>query len=203
MKKLFYLYLLSSLFTLHAEGFTDLEKVHINLSSSKLTFIGKKVTGEHTGNVLLKEGNLNFKGENLIAGEFVIDMNSITNTDIADKEYHEKFLTHIKSPDFFDVANNPIATLKIKNVKKLKDQEFAITADLTIKKITKTITFNAKANKKEAQAHIVFDRTLFGIKFKSGKYDPGLGDKLIYDDVIIDVALTLNAVNAHLPKGAH
>jgi polyisoprenoid-binding protein YceI len=180
--------------------FTDLEKVEINAAESKLVYVGKKVTGQHTGEVKLVKGHLNFKKDTLIAGEFEIDMSSITNTDITDKEFHEKFISHISSPDFFDVAQFKTAALKIKTAKKVKGDNYKVTADLTIKGQTKPVTFEATVTKEKATAKIVFDRTNYGIKFKSGKFDPGLGDKLIYDDVQLEVSLVGTPVNKPEPK---
>ncbi len=184
-------------------AFTDLEKVEVKADESKLTWTGKKVTGQHTGDVKISKGHLNFKGDTLTGGEFEIDMASITNTDITDKEYQGKFITHINSPDFFDTAAHKTAMLKIKSAKKAKGMNYKITADLTIKGITKPVKFDAEVSKEKASAKIVFDRTNYGIKFKSGKFDPGLGDKLIYDDVELVVSLVGNPINKPLPKGAH
>jgi len=184
-------------------GFTDLEKVEIKTLESKLTYTGKKVTGAHSGEVKISKGHLNFKKDALIGGEFEIDMATISNTDITDKEYHEKFLTHINSPDFFDTAAHKTAMLKIKSAKKVKGNNYKVTADLTIKGITKPVKFDAVVSKEKADAKIVFDRTNYGIKFKSGKFDPGLGDKLIYDDVEMVVSLVGNPINKPVPAGAH
>jgi polyisoprenoid-binding protein YceI len=201
MKKLLVLIVLS-LSTSAFATFTDLEKVEVNSAESKLVWVGKKVTGEHTGEIKLSKGHLNFKSDALIAGEFEIDMSTITDNDITDKEYHTKFINHINSPDFFDTAKFKTATIKITNATKAKDGTYKIVADLTIKGVTKPITFTATATKEKAEATIVFDRTNYGIKFKSGKYDPGLGDKLIYDDVQLKVALVGMPVNKPVPTDA-
>lgn len=184
-------------------GFTDLEKVAVNTTESKLVWLGKKVTGEHTGEIKLSKGHLNFKGDTLTGGEFEIDMTTITNTDITDKEYHGKFITHINSDDFFGTDKFKTATLKIKSAKKAKSGKYNIVADLTIKGKTAPVKFEAEATKEKASATVVFDRTKYGIKFKSGKFDPGLGDKLIYDDVKLTVNLVGAPVNTPAPAGAH
>jgi polyisoprenoid-binding protein YceI len=202
MKKLLAMLILSLSTSAFSAGFTDLEKVEINANESKLTWLGKKVTGEHTGEIKIAKGHLNFKKDSLIAGEFEIDMGTITNTDITDKEYHTKFIDHINSDDFFGTAKFKTATIKIKSAKKGKDNNYKIKADLTIKGITAPVAFDAVVSKDKATAKVVFDRTKYGIKFKSGKFDPGLGDKLIYDDVTLNVALVGAPVNTPAPAGA-
>ena len=168
---------------------SDITKVAVVPANSKIVYLAKKVTGEHTGDVKIAKGFLAFKKDVLVGGEFEIDMSTIANTDITDQDYHKKFIDHINSPDFFDTAKFKTASIKIKTATLVKDNNYKVTADLTIKGITKPVTFEANATKAQSTAKIVFDRTNYGIKFKSGKYDPGLGDKLIYDDVAITVTL--------------
>ncbi len=199
--------ILSLLFSISAlsasANFTDLEKVEIKAAESKLIYVGKKITGEHTGQVKIKSGHLNFKGDVLVAGEFEVDMTSINNTDIDDKDMLGKFISHITSPDFFDTQKFATSNLKITSAKKDKGDSYNITADLTIKGQTAPVTFTATVTKNAASANIVFDRTKYGIKYKSGKFDPGLGDKLIYDDVNLTVTLALDPKNKPMPKKAH
>ena len=165
-------------------------KVDIDPATSKLVYLAKKVTGEHTGEVKLSSGHLNFDKDTLKDGEFEIDMTSISNSDIADKDYHKQFLEHMISDDFFSVKNFKTAKFVVKTAKKEKENNYKITGDLTIKGITAPVSFDAIATKEKASAKIMFDRTKYGIKYKSGKFVPNLGDKLINDEVQLDVLLT-------------
>lgn len=54
---------------------------------------------------------------------------------------NEKRDNHIKSPDFFDAAKFPAATFKSTSWKKTGDDTFDVTGDLTIKDVTKPVTF--------------------------------------------------------------
>jgi polyisoprenoid-binding protein YceI len=68
--------------------------------------------------------------------EMTADVNSI-NTD------NEKRDTHLKSPDFFDVAKYPVITFKSKTFKKVNDKTYKVTGDLTMHGISKTIELDA------------------------------------------------------------
>ncbi len=47
---------------------------------------------------------------------------------------------HLKSPDFFDVANHPTIIFKSTNVQANGGNEYTVTGDLTIRSITKPVT---------------------------------------------------------------
>lgn len=181
--------MMATLLLSSVSAFAKIESLVIDPAASKLVYIGKKVTGEHTGEVKLANGRLDFDKNNLKGGEFEIDMTTITNTDIADKDYHKKFIDHIVSEDFFAVEKFKTAKFVIKSVKKGKADQYSITGDLTIKGKTAPVTFDAIASKEKASAKITFDRTTYDIKYGSGKFFQGLGDKMINDNVQLDVNL--------------
>src|SRR4051812_46673850 len=83
-------------------AFAATTKVEFDPTTSKVTYVGKKIAGEgHTGEIKLASGHLNFDGDTPKNGEFVIDMTSITNSDIGSAEYKKKFIDHMHSDDFF------------------------------------------------------------------------------------------------------
>ena len=51
---------------------------NVDVTSSNIIWKGYKVTGEHTGTVKVKNGNLLFTNNQLSGGSFDVDMNSIT-----------------------------------------------------------------------------------------------------------------------------
>lgn len=117
---------------------------------------------EHTGKIGLKSGSLAVENGLITGGEFVIDMNTITCTDIPDEKKNGNLVKHLKSPDFFDVATNPEAKLVIKKSEKSQNG-LKVTADITIRGITKPIEFEAKLTEKgdtvEALADIKVKRS--------------------------------------------
>lgn len=183
---------LFALSTVNAEGIK--EGTHkVDAAKSTVNWKGEKVTGEHVGNIAIQSGDLNFKDGKLVGGEFVIDMNSIETTDLTG-EYKGKLEGHLKSDDFFGVATYPNAMLKITKVKATdKKGSYEVTADLTIKNITKSISFTTTIIEAEgvmhANSNIVIDRSEYDVKYGSGSFFDDLGDKTIYDEFTLTVNL--------------
>lgn len=177
-------------FTLFATGITpDHTTKKINIKTSTAVWTGKKVTGEHTGTINIKDGSVEFHSGKLIAGSFTMDMNSIVCTDLREGGAR-KLEGHLKSDDFFGVPNHPTANFKITNVAENKTiGESTITGDLTIKGITKSITFLANISDNNATVTLTINRIDFDIKYGSGSFFDDLGDKMIYDDFIIALDL--------------
>ena len=79
----------------------------VDVESSSIEWIGKKVGGQHDGNISILYGNVSryLKTDNstVIDGQFAIDMTSITNNDIESEEYNKYLVDHLNSSDFFDV----------------------------------------------------------------------------------------------------
>ena len=160
----------------------------MEVKSSQIVWKGYKVVGSHEGTLGLKSGSLSFDDDRLIGGEFVIDMPSLTCTDL-DGEYKGKLEGHLKSDDFFGVTNFPTANLSFTKVVSSTKNSYNITADLTIKGITQPIMFDASVYGKKATANLKIDRTKFNVKYGSGSFFEGLQDNMIYDefDLVIDL----------------
>lgn len=165
------------------------EKKEIKTESSTVTWKAYKVAGGHEGTVKLKEGHLMFDGTKLTGGEFVVDMPTLVSTDL-DGDMKGKLEGHLKSDDFFGVDAHATSKLVITSVKPFNDQSSTVTGDLTIKGITKPITFVISLFENKATATLKVDRTKYDIKFRSGNFFENLGDKTIYDefDLVVDLA---------------
>jgi len=177
----------------------------VSVNDSKLAWTGKKVTGQHNGTINISEGTFNVDGGTITAGNFIIDMSSIANEDLAEApDMQAKLLGHLASPDFFNVAEHPKATFEITSVTELTGDAAAatheISGNLTIKGISKEITFPAKVSVNDgtfkAEADFNIDRTEWDIRYGSGKFFEDLGDKTIYDDINLKLALVASAANA-------
>lgn len=164
----------------------------VNTTDSKVEWTGRKVTGKHNGTVNIKEGSLQIKDGFLTGGEFTIDMTSIKVTDLTG-EYAGKLEGHLKSDDFFNTGQFPTSTLKITQANAKGDGKFEVKGDLTIRGITKPVTFTTQLSpdgkRYKANTNITIDRSQYDVKYGSGKFFEGLGDSTIYDE--FDLAIML------------
>jgi polyisoprenoid-binding protein YceI len=169
-------------FTLNAQTKT------VNTEKSNILWEGKKVTGKHNGDVKVKSGSLTFAKKVLTGGSVVVDMTSINSTDVTGGT--KKSLDgHLKADDFFGVEKFPEATLTFKTVKSKGKGVYAVTADLTIKGITNSVTFNLTVKGNNASTTLMVNRTKFDIKYGSGSFFDNLGDKAINDEFELKVNL--------------
>lgn len=160
----------------------------IDAKKSTINWVGKKVTGEHSGTVNFKEGNVIFKGNKVAGGNFTVDMTSLTSTDLSG-DWKTKLDGHLKSEDFFGTEKNPTSTLVFKKIATKSNGVYTVTADLTIKGITNPVTFDLTTKGNTADAVVTIDRTKYGIKYSSKSFFDNLGDKTIYDDFTLNVHL--------------
>lgn len=95
------------------------------------------------------------------------------------------FDDHLKSADFFDVATYPTITFRSTSLNINPDGTGTITGDLTVKDITRPITFEGKINKVGKNFRSGVD--MFGISgtgtmkrsdFGVGKFAPNVGDEV-------------------------
>jgi len=163
-------------------------KLTADNDKSTLNWTGEKVTGQHTGTIKLQNGWLTMKDNMITGGEFLIDM-----TSLKESEGNANFERHIKSADFFDVEKFPTAKLGLKSSESFDKGSAVVKADLTIKGVTNPIEFKAATQKKDDGewffANISIDRTKWNIRYGSGSFFSNLGDKTIYDEFKVKVAL--------------
>ncbi len=148
-------------------------------SESMMHWRGKKVGGEHYGVVAIKSGSIKVQDGNINGGTLIIDLNSIVSEDL-EGEWYDKLVGHLKSSDFFNVAEYPEATFEIVKVEKfigetdesLSAPTHEFTGNLTIKGMAKSISFPATIAiedgiVKASSNEFAIDRTLWNINFKS------------------------------------
>jgi len=163
-------------------------KLTADAEKTKLQWLGEKVTGEHTGTINLKDGWLNWKDNRIVAGEFNIDMTTITDADAS-----ERLEGHLKSDDFFGVEKFPTSKLVITGSESFEKGTAVVKGTLSIKGVTHPIEFKATSQKKDDgtwfYANIVIDRSKYNIRYGSGSFFDNLGDKVIYDEFKLKVNL--------------
>jgi polyisoprenoid-binding protein YceI len=189
MKKLLFFPLLA-LLAMAAKAPTNYT---VDLGSSVAVWQGYKVTGKHTGTVKLQSGTLSMDNGVLTGGSFAIDMNSITCTDL-EGEWAGKLVGHLKSEDFFGVAKYPTAKFVItKAIPQDSKGNYKILGNLTIKESTKEVKFFANVAESNgtvsASGKITVDRSDYNVRYGSGSFFDGLGDKTIYDEFDLQISL--------------
>ena len=165
----------------------------VSKTESQVRWEASKVTGTHWGYVPLKNATLDYSGGKIKGGSFDMDMVNLTVEDLTDAKSKGNLTGHLKSDDFFSVEKFNTSSFKITEAKSSNGTDYTITGNLTIKGITQKISFPAKVSvagkKVTATGQIKFDRTKFEIKYRSGSYFQDLADKMIYDEVKLDVKL--------------
>ena len=165
----------------------------IDLESSNIDWVGRKVTGEHSGTLNLSNGFVIWNGKSITGGKITFDVTSIKNTDIESLEWKQKLENHLKAKDFFHTDSFPHAILEIKRKTEIMEENKIIRegvlADLTIRGMTHEIKFpfilTQSKNILTGEGSVDIDRTLYNIQYKSGKFFDDLGDHLIYDDFTV------------------
>ena len=179
--------------------------VTIDEANSSIFWKAKKVGGAHEGYIGISEGSLSFTDGALSGGSFVVDMTTISVTDIADEKMNGKLVGHLNSPDFFNVAEHTTASFSITSAEKISDASYKVVGDLTIKGITAPVEFEAAMSKEDgkkvATAEIVVDRTVYDVRYGSKKFFDNLGDKFIYDNFTLDVKLVEGTAKAKSHDG--
>ncbi len=171
-----------------AELSKDSVTLPINSETSKIEFVGSKVTGSHNGGFKSFEGTWNIVPEKPESSKLSAEvaMDSVwTDT--------EKLTGHLKSADFFDASKFPKSTFESTEIKagsngpKAKDATHTVTGNLTLHGVTKSIEFPAKivVNPDSASLDSEFslNRKDFGINY------PGMANDLIRDEVVLKLAI--------------
>lgn len=138
-------------------------------------------------------------------GEVVVDPNNLLNSkvegwvDLASVDTHDVNRdNHLRSADFFDIANHPRMTFVSRQIEKVGDDEFKVTGDLTIRGVTRKFTFDVTS---EGQYKNPWGSTVWGLTARGSlnRKDFGLtwnvgleaGGWLVGDQVRINVEMEL------------
>jgi polyisoprenoid-binding protein YceI len=191
MKKIFQFAVLSLCAILFYSFFIPSTQVfRVNEKTSSLIWKASKVTGKHNGRISIAEGKIEFDSLKITGGIIKFDMTSIVNDDLTDSSYNAKLVNHLKSEDFFNVNAFPVSTFEFTKVTSSGEDRYEVTGNLTIKGITNPITFPATikvtGETLVAVGTATVDRTLYDIKYGSGKFFKNIGDKAIHDDFLIE-----------------
>lgn len=158
----------------------------------------KAVGGSHYGTVNISDGTLQVADGNLVGGEFTLDMTTISCEDLADDPEKKANLEgHLKTGDFFEVDAYPTCTFVITGAEPLaeptEDASHTITGNLTMRGITKPVSFPAKVTIGDGMVsaqtpEFAINRTEWGVNFRASILDVAK-DIMINDDIILAIDL--------------
>ena len=169
----------------------EMEALSFNLNTEASTVEWKgTMVGiySHTGTLNITEGSVMTENGSITGGKVVIDMSSMQatdeNYDPSKDQTKENLIGHLQSPDFFDVANNPMASFVIKSV-----NGNILTGDFTLRGITKEESIsiagvNVSEKGFEATASFKINRQDYGVIYKSS-----MADMVLSDDLEITIAI--------------
>jgi polyisoprenoid-binding protein YceI len=147
-------------------------------------------------------GTIQYDGKDVssIAADVTIDTTTITTL-------NEKRDAHLKSPDFFDVAQFPTITFKSKRVEKVAPGQFKLIGDLNIHGVTKEVTLDVEGptptvnagpvSKVGATATTTINRHDFGVKWSRNMDGGGV---VVGDTVKITLDIEANRKNPTPPS---
>lgn len=161
------------------------ETLALNPETSKIGFVGSKVTGKHDGGFKKFTGSIDLVNGKPEESKVSVDI------DVASVFTDQDGLTkHLQTGDFFDVAKFPKATFA--STKIVPDTangagNYTITGDLELRGVKKSITFPATITVSDLEvtvnAEFSINRKDFGILYA------GKADDLIRDDVVLKLDL--------------
>lgn len=161
-----------------------------NVGESTIEWKGFKPTGTHNGTIAIESGVFSTNDGKIHSGTFLIDMNSIVNSDIpADKAGNAKLVGHLKSADFFDVEKFPSAAFEVTGL-----EGNMLSGNLTIKGTKNNVSFpvtvsNDGDNMTLASDAFTIDRSKWNVKYGSKSFFDNLGDKFINDDIELKITI--------------
>lgn len=145
------------------------------------------------GTISIESGNFVVSDGKVSQGNLVFDMNSITVVSTGVGAGQSTLQNHLKSDDFFSVANFPKSELAILEVYG-NESGYAVRANLTMKGETHEITFPVSVSEENGNLKISgtveVDRTIWGVRFGSGKFFTDMADKVIDDFFTVSFSIT-------------
>ncbi len=169
------------------------------ISDGNVSWVGSAPGKQHNGIVKVTDGGIVVEGDQIKGGDFAIDMASIVVQDLDEDSGKSKLEGHLSSGDFFLVEQYPYAKFSIVEVEPVDDREdanYMISGNLTIKDLTKGISFPAMIEMSEGglsakTSKFTIDRTEWDIKYNSGVIGTAQ-DKLIHDKIALEIDIQAN-----------
>jgi len=178
------------------------EELVVDAQASSIKWIGSKIGGSHHGTIGLKSGSLAINGQEVASASFIIDMNTIVDEDLTQKDMNEMLVNHLKSEDFFDVAKYPESSFTVTKVEAAANAtdsiNYMVSGNLKMKDVEKNITFGAKVTKegdvyKAVTVPFTIDRTQWNVKYGSKTLFSDLKENIVNDNIELQITIVAKA----------
>lgn len=166
---------------------------------SVIYWTGRNLFNHHTGTVGLRGGSVSLDAGRLTAADFSVDFDTATSTDLKDSSLVAALIGHLKSDDFFDVANYPEISFVLTKSTPIPEAtdgraNTRIEGDFTLRGQTHPLAFDALIatdgkGDLYAQAEFDLDRTIWGANYGSGRIFERLGMHVVNDLVHLHLKL--------------
>ncbi|MDR2123140.1 MAG: YceI family protein [Flavobacteriaceae bacterium] len=172
----------------------DAATYSVNVTESKINWLGQTVVTKHQGHILFKSGEINLKEGVVESGSFVADMNTIKSEDATEEAVRNKLDEHLKAEDIFDAAQYPEAKFSITSVKPLEGEyNTELEGNLEIKGISKNLSVKAYVQVEGDKVTLktekfTINRQDFNVTYSNGNPQ----DKVIKDLFDIEIIITAN-----------
>jgi polyisoprenoid-binding protein YceI len=163
----------------------------IDKAHSEVTFQVRHLLTKVRGRFSDFNGTIEYDEENLEGSLVNVEVNAASiDTNEPDRD------THLRSADFFDVEHNPVLTFRSTEIQRHSADRFAVTGDLTIHGVTRSVTLETtllgKAKDPWGNQRIAFEaettinRKEYGLTWNAALETGGF---LVGDDVKISVSV--------------
>jgi polyisoprenoid-binding protein YceI len=193
MKKLAYTFVMQFIIAFFLTAALSAQEYMASVESSTVKWEGKKVVaGGHYGTIDIKSGEFKFTDGMLTAAEVVMDMSTIVSDDLTGGS-KERLEGHLKSDDFFGVDKFAESGFVMESALKAEGDMLKISGQMTIKGKTNPQSFTARIDMSNntIEGKMEIDRSLYDVRFGSGKFFDNLGDKAINDIFTLEFTIKL------------
>ena len=155
--------------------------VKILAEESIVEWTGRSLTSQHHGTIGLPDGSISLRSGKPMSGHFILDLQTITCTDIPGPNLRQVLIHHLQSEDFFDVARYSEARFVIEAFQLQSGAtegrpNYQVQGRLLLRGVERPLSFGAfigqpfEENKLLARANFDIDRTEWGVLYGSGKF---------------------------------
>ena len=152
-------------------GVAAAKVIELTPANTQIEFVGTKPEGKHPGGFKDFSGELGLADDKLDPVKIAVKIK--TESLYSDVE---KLTNHLKDADFFEVKAYPEASFVSKSIiaKPAGDSTHEVTGDLTLRGVTKSITFPVAVsggNELSLKSSFTISRKEFGMTYGEGKVD--------------------------------